>query len=117
MASLLHHELSGSASWADYPAELCERLTRPMGNADRLIWLFDMYLLAESFAKDDWQRFLALAKDRSICATCKHNLDAAAGFFPLAVPGDMMEKYQTSNRLALPFLYVHRVFAGLKRYF
>ncbi len=36
-------------------------------------------------------------------------------FFPSA--DYLMAKYQTRNRLALPFLYVHRVFAGLKRYF
>jgi len=144
--------------------------TIPISNADRLIWLFDMYLLAESFDDDEWQRFLQLAAERSICGSCKHSLDAANEFFPLAVPDEikagleqgaaseafkpgaemkrwqyyaqvfkstrgvgnktrlirehflpsadyLMEKYQTRNRLALPFLYVHRVFAGLKRYF
>ncbi|MCP3896718.1 hypothetical protein, partial [Moraxella sp.] len=144
--------------------------TLPFGIADRFIWLFDMYLLAASFSNTQWQQFLALANERSICGSCKHSLDAAAEIFPLDIPtgimaglekaaqnevfkpgvemkrwqyylqvfkstrgtankarllkehfvpsGDyMMEKYQTSNRLVLPFLYVHRVFAGLKRYF
>jgi hypothetical protein len=144
--------------------------TIPLGNANRLIWLFDMYLLAESFNRDEWKVFLNLASDRAVCGTCKHSLDAAAKFFPLAVPKEimedlekaaenepfkpgeemkrwqyyfqvfkstrglgnkarlirehflpstdyLMEKYHTRNRLALPFLYVHRVFAGLKRYF
>jgi len=144
--------------------------TMPLGNADRLIWLFDMYLLAGSFSGDDWAQFLALASDRSIAGSCQHSLDAAREFFPVAVPDDvliglakaaenepftpgedmkrweyylhvfkstrgwgskarllkehffpsaeyLMEKYQTRNRFKLPFLYVHRVFVGLKRYF
>lgn len=144
--------------------------TLPFGNANRLIWLFDMYLLAQSFDDGQWQQFLALANERSICGTCKHSLDAAGEFFPLLVPAEilaglekaaknepfkpgvqmkrwqyylqvfkstrgigrkarlirehflppgeyLMQKYQTRNRLALPFLYVYRVFAGLKRYF
>ena len=144
--------------------------TIPLGNAHRLIWLFDMHLLAKSFSNDEWEHFLNLARDRAICGTCKHSLDAAIEFFPVAVPDDvmdglekaaesepfkpgeemkrwqyyfqvfkstrgignkarlirehffpsadyLMEKYQTRNRLALPFLYVHRVLAGLKRYF
>ena len=144
--------------------------TIPLGNAGRLIWLFDMHLLAVSFNGAEWRQFLELARDRSICGTCKHSLDAAGEFFPLAVPAEvmagldkaaesepfkpgeemkrwqyyfqvfkstrgvgnkarlirehffpsadyLMAKYQTRNRLALPFLYVYRVFAGLKRYF
>ena len=143
--------------------------TLPFGNADRLIWLFDMHLLAGSFSDTEWQQFLALASERSICGSCKHSLDAAGECFPLAVPdeimaglkkgaeneafkpgvemkrwryylqvfnstrgvgnkarllkehflpsGDyLMEKYQTQNRFKLPFLYIHRVFTGLKRY-
>ncbi|MFC1775851.1 nucleotidyltransferase family protein [Pseudomonadota bacterium] len=144
--------------------------TIPFGNADRLIWLFDMYLLARSFSDDQWQEFLALARQRQLCGSCVHSLEAARGFFPIVVPGDLMtemqqfakkepfkpgqemkrwryyfhvfksvpglrnkaklvqehflpsgdylmQKYQTSNRFALPFLYVRRVFGGLRRYF
>jgi hypothetical protein len=35
----------------------------------------------------------------------------------LPSPAYMMEKYQTSNRFKLPFLYVYRVFSGIRRYF
>ena len=144
--------------------------TIPTGNANRLIWLFDMYLLAKSFTGDNWGQFLDLARDRSICGTCKYSLDVASEFFPVAVSAEvmaalgkaaesepfkpdadmkrwayyfyvfkftrdfgskarlirehflpsaeyLMEKYQTHNRLALPFLCVHRVIAGLRRYF
>lgn len=144
--------------------------TIPMGDAGRLIWLYDLHLLAGSFDDSDWERFLALARERSICGTCVHSLEAASAFFPVAVtepvmaalraaaasepfkPGEdmkrwryyfqvlrstpgvggkarllrehfipapdyLMAKYGTTNRLALPWLYVHRVFAGLRRYF
>ena len=144
--------------------------TIPLGNADRLIWLFDMHLLGQSFSSEQWAQFLALARDRKLCGSCVHSLDTAQLFFPVAVPAKvmaeleqaaekesfkpghemkrwqyyffafksvpglrkkarlirehfvpsadyLMEKYQTTNRFTLPFLYVHRVFAGLKRYF
>ena len=144
--------------------------TLPFGNADRLIWLFDMHLLARSFGDDQWLEFLALAVDRKLCGSCVHSLNAAQAYFPIAIPADvmaqlqqladkepfkpgqemkrwryyfhvfkstrgignksrllkehflpsgeyLMAKYKTRNRLVLPFLYVHRVFVGLKRYF
>jgi len=143
--------------------------TIPLGNAGRLIWLFDLYLLAASLNDDGWDLFLDLAKDRGICGTCRHSLDAAREFFPVAVPTRVLvelektaenetfkpgqdmkrwqyylqvfkstrgagnkarllkehflpsadyliEKYQTRNRFKLPFLYIHRIFTGLKRY-
>jgi hypothetical protein len=144
--------------------------TIPMGDAGRLIWLHDLRLLADSFEDDDWERFLTLARERSICGSCRHSLEAAVAFFPVNVPDEvmaalrtaadgepfkpgedmkrwryylqvfrstrgvggkarllrehfipapdyLMAKYGTTNRLALPWLYVHRVFAGLRRYF
>ena len=36
-------------------------------------------------------------------------------FFPSA--NYMKEKYRTDNMLLLPFLYIHRVFSGMRRYF
>jgi len=142
----------------------------PHGIADRLIWLFDMHLLGQSFSSDEWMQFLALANDRNLCGTCFHSLRAAQQFFPVGIPDDimdeleqaaekepfrpreemkrwkyyhhvfksvpglrgkarlirehffpsseyMMEKYNTTNRFSLPFLYVYRVFAGIRRYF
>ena len=144
--------------------------TMPQGDADRLIWLYDMYLLSASLNASQWAEFLTLAQQRQLCGSCNHSLQAAMRYFPLAVPAEvmtalahtaksepfkpgkemkrwqynwhvfksvpgvgnkarllrehflpsadyLMEKYQTTNRLALPFLYVHRVFAGLKKYF
>ena len=144
--------------------------TMPHGCADRLIWLFDMYLLGRSLDDVQWAEFLKLATDRSLCGSCDHSLRTAVAYFPLTVPPDVLEalaftaasepfkpdrnmkrwqyywhvfktvpgvgkkarllrehflpsadylmkKYQTGNKFALPFLYVHRVFAGLKRYF
>ena len=144
--------------------------TIPHGGADRLIWLFDMYVLGKSFRAGEWLEFQDLCIERSLCGSCVHSLHAALKFFPVPVPADvmtrleavavdepfipgqemkrwryyyhvfksvpgagrkarlirehflpspayLMEKYQTSNRFKLPFLYVHRVFSGFRRYF
>ncbi len=144
--------------------------TMPLGNADRLIWLFDIQLLSQSFTERQWGEFAALAFERNICGSCINSIQAAKQFFPLAVPPDvetqlvrvaaeepfkpgqnmkrwqyyqevfkevdgwrgkarllrehfvpspdyMMTKYQPKSRLALPYLYIHRVFSGLKKYF
>lgn len=144
--------------------------TIPHSNADRLIWLYDMYLLADSFNDDHWAEFLHLARAKQLCGTCVHSLDAARVYFPISAPAGVMsqlrelaekepfkpghemkrwryyfhvfsstpgvgkkakllkehffppaeyllEKYQTSNRLLLPILYVRRVFGGLGKYF
>jgi len=144
--------------------------TIPFGSADRLIWLYDIYLLCHSLDSSQWAEVLELARSRKLCATCVHSLDAAEAYFPLDVPADVMagleqaaqaepfqpgcdmkrwqfyfhvlkttpglrgkarllrehffpsaeymfEKYQTGSRLKLPFLYVHRVLSGFKRYF
>lgn len=60
--------------------------TIPHGNADRLIWLFDLYLLAGSFTRHQWTEFVALARARQLCGSCVHSLSAARRFFPLDVP-------------------------------
>jgi hypothetical protein len=144
--------------------------TTPLGNADRLIWLYDMQVLGQSFSDDDWREFLDLATQRHLCGSCLYSLTAAGEYFSHDAPEDileglarsassetfkpgvemkrwqyyyhvfksvpglrkkarllkehfipsadyLMEKYQTRNRLILPYLYVHRVFTGLKRYF
>jgi hypothetical protein len=144
--------------------------TMPFGNADRLIWLFDIHLLGHSFDGNQWVEFLALARDRALCGSCVHSLYAANEHFPLSVPAQvmaelertaakelfkpgqemkrwkyylhalkslpgwrnkarllrehflpspsyLMEKYDTSNRILLPFLYVRRVLEGWRRYF
>jgi hypothetical protein len=144
--------------------------TIPLGNADRLIWLYDMQVLGQSFSEDEWREFLQLATQRILCGSCLYSLAAAGEYFPHGAPDHileglargasnetfkpgaemkrwqyyyhvfrsvpglrkkagllkehfipsadyLMEKYQTRNRLILPYLYVHRVFTGLKRYF
>ena len=144
--------------------------TIPLGGADRLIWLYDIYLLGRSFNTADWDNFLHQARIKSLCGTCVNSLRAAMAFFPVPVPeallqqleqgaaeepfkpgmgmkrwrfylavfrsvpgigkktrllrehffprpAYLMEKYGTRSWIKLPFLYVHRIFSGWKRYF
>jgi hypothetical protein len=46
-------------------------------NSDRLIWLYDIKLLAERFSGDDWQRVSAAAATKALTAVCRAGLDRA----------------------------------------
>lgn len=142
----------------------------PRGEADRLVWLYDIHLLVNNFSEEEWEEFATLAEEKNICGSCMDSIEKTKLLFPIniskerlqgliegakkerfkpheklkrweyyylslkAVPGFrrkmqllrehflpssnyIMEKYQTRNRLLLPFLYVHRVLTGLKKYF
>lgn len=143
---------------------------KPCGDANRLIWLYDIHLLARSLSQTQWDRFIALAVDKKLCNICLDGLQetsaALATVLPAAVkktlhekgkkeditvdmgatrwrmdlanfqtlPGwrerllllkehllpssdYMLTKYQTTNRLLLPLLYIHRVSQGIAKRF
>jgi hypothetical protein len=54
--------------------------------ADRLIWLYDIHLLAMSFSSDQWRELLTFAKDKGLCATCLDGLQAAKVRFHTGCP-------------------------------
>lgn len=54
--------------------------------ADRLIWLYDIHLLAMSFSSDQWRELLAFAKDKGLCATCLDGLRGAKARFHTDCP-------------------------------
>jgi hypothetical protein len=48
---------------------------------DRLIWLYDIHLLARSFSDHDWRLFTRLAREKGLCATCLDGLRQAQACF------------------------------------
>lgn len=142
-------------------------------NSDRLIWLYDIHLLASSLSTEEWSLTLNAATERRLEDFVRAGLDAAAAQFatpiPHAVrealekaaadrapeisqfapgraevrlllsdfrhlsgwsdrirfvrehllpsPAYMAHRYRTANRAVLPFLYLHRIVTGARRFF
>lgn len=62
----------------------------PYFEANRLIWLYDIYLLTNAFGVADWTQFLDLVKDRHVCAVCLDGLLAAQRNLGAQIPPDVL---------------------------
>lgn len=58
----------------------------PHTGGDRLIWLYDLHLLAESFGEHDWQSFIARAGAKGLRGICADGLATAHRCFATNVP-------------------------------
>jgi Uncharacterised nucleotidyltransferase len=48
------------------------------GTSRRLIWLYDISLLADGLSADEWERFLKLASGKAMCGVCADGIETAA---------------------------------------
>jgi hypothetical protein len=81
------------------------RLAHHQGN-DRLVWLYDVHLLASGLRKRDWQRLTGTAVERQIAAICRDALHAAARAFRTVVPSDSLAALERAARHEPSFHYV-----------
>jgi hypothetical protein len=58
----------------------------PHFGGDRLIWLYDLHLLAESFIERDWHAFVAQAETKGLLGVCAEGLALAHACFSTDVP-------------------------------
>ena len=58
----------------------------PLTGGNRLIWLYDLHLLAESFGEHDWQSFIARADAKGLRGICADGLATARQCFATNVP-------------------------------
>jgi hypothetical protein len=65
------------------------RVAHHQGN-DRLIWLYDVHLLAVGCSTGEWDRLAATAIERQIAGICADSLRTAAHAFGTAVPVDTL---------------------------
>ena len=59
------------------------------GDPDRLIWLYDIHLLCESFAAKDWTRFIEEVNRCRLQPLCRDGLGDIASAFGTAIPDDV----------------------------
>ena len=142
----------------------------PYGDGDRLIWLYDIHLLAKTFDRTKWENFTTPAVEKKICNICFEGLRKATSALATPVPADvwkilreagekerttanmgssrlrmelanfqslpgwrersqllkehlfpsadyLLNKYHTSNRYLLPYLYIRRLVQGIGKVF
>jgi len=58
---------------------------------DRLIWLYDLSLLADQLEGDDWARLVALATDRQVAAICGVSLREARDRLGASAPAEVLD--------------------------
>lgn len=63
-------------------------------SGDRMIWLYDIHLLATSLTKSQWQEFLNLAREKGLRATCLESLELARARFHTTYPQFVISELQ-----------------------
>jgi hypothetical protein len=78
------HAFAPSAPYA--LAIACVHRTAHHGTADRLLWLYDIHLLASACTERDWETLCRLALDRGLAPVVSAGLDDAASCLATVVP-------------------------------
>ncbi len=81
-----------------------EGVTRCGG--DRLIWLYDIHLLSESLAPEEWGAFLQGTKDKGLAATCLEGIARATDCFDTKVPAFVLNALRSAGAEAPPARYM-----------
>ncbi len=68
----------------------------PAGNADRLIWLYDIHLLAQRLTDEQWQQWMMLAEERGVCGPCLDGLRTAQPVFETVLPDEIQRRLRAS---------------------
>jgi hypothetical protein len=61
----------------------------PSGSQDRLMWLYDLHLLAGRFTAADWQAFLQLCREKAIAGVCLDGLHASRQWLRTVIPAEV----------------------------
>ena len=67
-------------------------------SGDRLIWLYDIHLLAKSFTSAQWDEFLRLAAQKGLRSVCSEGLERARINFHTAIPGHVLVELENSGQ-------------------
>lgn len=71
----------------------------PEGQGDKLIWLYDMHLLAARFTGQDWQTLMLLAEKRQLAGALHSGLEETVNAFHTQLPANVLpELFAWSKR-------------------
>ena len=64
---------------------------------DRLIWLYDIHLLAEGLTDGQWRQVVTLAEARVLCGPCCDGLDSAQRWFGTNRPDEVLNRLRAGT--------------------
>jgi len=64
---------------------------------DRLIWLYDIHLLAEGLTDAQWRQVVTLAEARALCGSCCDGLDSAQRWFGTNRPDEVLNRLRAGT--------------------
>jgi hypothetical protein len=76
-------------------------------HARRLIWQYDVHLLASKLSAAEWDAFTSLAMERRVSSVCRRSLELAMQHFHTPVPADVVERLgatETSDAATAAYL-------------
>jgi hypothetical protein len=76
-------------------------------SADRLIWLYDIHLLAESLSSSQWRDFVRVAEEKQLCATCLDGIERARSRFHTRCPDFVRNGLTGSGANERPATYLN----------
>jgi hypothetical protein len=59
-------------------------------DSNRLIWLYDIHLIASALTADEWDGFLSLAERWHVAGVCGHSLERAVSCFATVIPDNVV---------------------------
>jgi hypothetical protein len=59
-------------------------------SGDRLIWLYDIHLLSQSFSQHEWDKLIQLVQEKGLCAICLEGLARARTAFHTSLPESVL---------------------------
>lgn len=66
-------------------------------NAERLLWSYDIHLLASRLTRDELRDFAERARQKQVAAICAHALRRAQAAFATSVPAEMVTELESAS--------------------
>lgn len=56
-------------------------------SGDRLVWIYDVHLLAAGLSRRDWDGLVRMAQEKGLCAVCMEGFNLSRTYFRTEIPG------------------------------
>ncbi len=70
-------------------------------SGDRLLWLYDIYLVSRHMNEDQWSRLAEISQDKQICSIVHAAIESASNWFPVSIPETARQKMLDAGQLEL----------------
>ncbi|MEZ5582492.1 MAG: hypothetical protein R3F37_06840 [Candidatus Competibacteraceae bacterium] len=77
---------------------------RYAGDQNRLVWLYDIHLIGESFASNEWSDLIKISQRKKIAHVCYQGLEAARERFLTRLDDTAMQALRQAGEREPPFM-------------